>query len=169
MDDLQTCCNVGVMSADHRLSPGHESQTDGSEHEETYSFPHKLFQEYVAGTYFASLCNDAPLMFQSLLTDRLIPNYEEFKYLLYFTGAHGKRFKGAGRMLINTLCTKVKNEMFIADVAFECQDEDAFHPAMDFFTNKSLMELIWSSHQKVEHTWSGFEYTLAAVGRRQVG
>ena len=170
-EDLKTCFAVGVLSSEKRLTPDKDTGKESSEHAASmipYCFPHKLFQEYLAGLYLASLYHEAPVTFQKFLKDELIPKYEQFKYLLYFTAAHGKGSENAGKKVMDVLCSHVKNEMFISEVAFECHDKDSIAPATEFFKKKSLMELIWSSHQKVEHTWSGFKYTLGAVGQQMV-
>ena len=163
---VDLCCDVNILTKEKRIPP--EKQNGVKEHV-TISFTHKLFQEYMAGLYFASLHQDSKDDFRKTLDTKLGPNYEEFRHLLYFTGANGKQTGNTGKTLLDTLCSKVKNESFIIDVAFESHYIEALPSVIDLLKEKTLVELIWSTHQNDAHTWSAYEYTFGAVGKYRVG
>ena len=168
LNTLEICCKGQILTKEKRIPPEKQKE-NGSSDRVTISFTHTLFQEYIAGVYFASLHQDSKDDFTNLLEVQLIPRYEEFRYLLYFTGANGKRTGNAGKTLLDTLCSKVKNESFIIDVAFESHYKEALPSVIDLLKEKRLVELIWSSHQSERHTWSAYEYTFGAVGKYLVG
>ena len=102
-DAMKTGCDVGVLSSRKRVAPSDMRQRDGTEQISEVSFPHKLMQEYLAGYYLASLYRKNPTEFEKLLREKVLPDYEEFRYLLYFTAAHRKE-DGQVEHLIEVLC-----------------------------------------------------------------
>nr|XP_054761475.1 uncharacterized protein LOC129267879 [Lytechinus pictus] len=98
---------------------------------ENIFFPHKLFQEYVASLYLASVY-ESDLQKYNRLMERLIEgNPKEFRFLLYFTAA---QLKEAGLDIVDRLhhlySGKEKSERkktditFLVDVTFEAYHED---------------------------------------------
>ena len=63
-------------------------------------FPHKLFQEYMAGVHLASLYESDRKEFNRLIEQVVLPRKKEFRYLLYFTVSQNK-----------TIATHVMNSM----------------------------------------------------------
>ena len=94
-------------------------------------FPHKLFQEYMAGVHLASLYESNRNEFNRLIEQVVLPRKEEFRYLLYFTVSQNKSI--ATHIMKSMLQDKSinggtslqeQNIDFIVDVAFESQDPD---------------------------------------------
>ena len=165
-DSLVTGCEIGVLSSEKRFT---DHETHIKQNITSVSFPHKLFQEYLAALYLASIHSKDPAQFTKLLTDTIIPDCDEFRYLLYFTAAHGKRLGNAGKALMESLCQEVENETFIVDVAFECHDEGSIVPLTKVIKHKTSMELdegLFGSDVDPDdvHTRSGYMYTWAVCG-----
>ena len=59
------------------------------------------------------------------------------------------------------------NVRFLVDVAFECHDERAIGPVIDFLRQVKSISLD-ATFLENQHTWLGFIYTLAACGQHQV-
>ena len=93
----------GVLSSKKKFAPNDTRQKYGIEHISEVSFPHKLLQEYLAGYYLASLYRENPKEFEKLLKEKVLDKFEEFRYLLYFTAAHGKGDEQVGKHLIESL------------------------------------------------------------------
>ena len=189
MDAMQTGCEVGVLSLKKKFAPSDIRQKDGTEHISEVSFPHKLMQEYLAGYHLASLNREKPTEFEKLLKDAL-DTYEEFRYLLYFTAAHGKRAEQADRHLMYSLREVFGTDLkpsrdyprdltyyrenvvnprvdFLVDVAFECHDKEAIGPVIDLL--QQVESFCLSHHTEgSNHTWSGYMYTFAACGAQIV-
>ena len=163
---MKTGCEVGVLSAENRFEQiDHESKHPKI----NVSFPHKLFQEYLAGIYLASLYLAEPTQFWKYVNDRVLPRYQEFRYLLYFTTAHGKEPGHAGKALMDAICEQVDNEEFIADIVFEFHSELALTPAAKVFRQRCTQLKLSQRLQLLEkHTWSGYMYILAYCGRETV-
>ena len=136
---MQAGCDIGVLSSENRFVV---QQDDAHQNYGNVSFPHKLFQEYLAGFYLASLYSEDQSKFKEILKNKIIGNYEEFRYLLYFTAAHGKRLGNAGKALMESLCTEVEDDAFIVDVAFECHDEACYRSSNRALQSKGRCELI---------------------------
>ena len=174
-DAMKTGCGVGVLSSRKRVAPSDMRQRDGTEEISEVSFPHKLMQEYLAGYYLASLYRENPTEFEKLLRDKVFPEYEEFRYLLYFTAAHRKEDGQPGRHLMECLYealgtnitnrsrTNVVNEHvdFLVDVAFECHDEEAIRPVTDLLRRVEYISLHGATERN-RHMWSGYMYAFAA-------
>ena len=97
-EQMETACKVGILSREKRLIPRvrwHES--DSSRLEVTVFFPHLLFQEYMAGMYLSSLQESE---YTRLIDQRILPQKEEFRYLLYFAASKNKTM---GRYIITRL------------------------------------------------------------------
>ena len=169
-EDMATGCEVGVLSSEKKLI-----QKKGQQREGKVSFPHKLFQEYLAGLYLSSLHGENPGEFGKLLKHKILKGYREFRYLLYFTAAHGTKNGGhAAKALISVLRSELEDEEFIMDVAFECHDEGSILPVVNSFTQRPTIKLTeqeWMSdytrlHNK--HIRSGYMYSWTAWSHSQV-
>ena len=160
---------VGVLSLEKKFVQNTEQQSEGK-----VSFPHKLFQEYLAGLYLSILHGENLSRFGSLLQDEILGNYKEFRYLLYFTAAHGNDAASSAKTLIGFLCSGMEDEEFLMDVAFECHNEGSILPIVNRFTHRptiKLTEQAWMSnytrlHNK--HVRSGYMYAWAAWSHSQV-
>ena len=98
-------------------------------------------QEYLAGFFLASLYRTNPTEFSRLLNDKVIANFKEFRYLLYFTAAQGGE---AGRALMDCLCRKLNDEAFVMDVAFECHDEKSLSAVLELLRRKTEISFKWN-------------------------
>ena len=177
VDAMQTGCEIGVLSSKKKFARSDTRQKGGTEHISEVSFPHKLMQEYLAGYYLASLYRENPKEFEKLLEEKVLDNYDEFRYLLYFTAAHGKGDVKAGKHLMKSLCkalgTSIRNTTyttanvvgsrvdFLVDVAFECHDEKAIRPVIDLLRRVEYISLSETT-QGNKHMWSGYMYAFTA-------
>ena len=157
---IQVGCEIGVLSSEKTFA---DNLQHARQNITNVSFPHKLFQEYIAGLYLASMYSEDPARFAKLLKETIIPQYKEFRYLLYFTAAHGNRLGNAGKALMESLCTEVKDDSFIVDVAFECHDELSIAPVTQIFRKKRDVKLLGIHLESYidigsEHTRSGCMY-----------
>ena len=114
-----------------------------------------------------------PAQFAKHLKDTILPQYEEFRYLLYFTAAHGKRLGNAGKALMETLCAEIKDDAFIMDVAFECHDELSIAPVTELFNQKKNIKLTNTPYEDFtgvdsKHTRSGCMYTWSVCCKNLV-
>ena len=173
MTDVKTGCDIGVLSSKKKCAPSEIRRKYGIEQVLEVSFPHKLLQEYSAGFYLASLYLVNQTEFERLLKDKILQSPREFEYLLYFTAAHGKEPGQAGRPLIEmcgTLDVKLTeesgHERLIVEVAFECHDEVAITPVIDFFSQKTAITL--RMNNLPEHIISSYMYIFAACGHEMV-
>ena len=88
----------------------------------TVLFPHKLFQEYLAGMYLASLYISFRNEFDRIMDNIVLPRAEEFRYVLYFTVLKGR---DQSTNIIKGLLTSNHNDAnFVVDVAFESQEDE---------------------------------------------
>ncbi|XP_041466209.1 uncharacterized protein LOC121416792 isoform X3 [Lytechinus variegatus] len=152
-DSVETACKVGVLSQEKKLSSIHDKSSRYLQ--STFFFPHKLFQEYMAAVYLASLYDSDRNEFKRLIEEVVIPRKEEFRYLLYFTVSQNKNIaKYTTKCLLQQYTqSQGKTEMnFLVDVAFESQDED---------TNAMLQNSVSSLSIDVKdtHTIAGYAST----------
>ncbi|XP_063959239.1 NACHT, LRR and PYD domains-containing protein 3-like [Lytechinus pictus] len=128
-DSVKTSCKLGVLSQENKLSSIHDKNRPYLQ--STFFFPHKLFQEYMAAVYLASLYESDHNEFKRLFEEVVIPRKEEFRYLLYFTVPWSKNIsKYVMHFLLQQYAQSrgsfAQEEMnFLDDVAFESRDEDA--------------------------------------------
>ncbi|XP_063971355.1 uncharacterized protein LOC129283380 [Lytechinus pictus] len=152
-DSVETACKVGVLSQEKKLSSIHDKRSPYLQ--STFFFPHKLFQEYMAAVYLASLYDSDRNEFNRLIEEVVIPRKEEFRYLLYFTVSQDKNIANyiTQCLLQQYTQSQGKKEMnFLVDVAFESQDED---------TNAMLQNSVssLSIHGVNTHTIAGYAST----------
>ena len=122
MEAVDTGCKVGVISREKRVAP--KSQRENGVGEKLLTnvlFPHKLFQEYLAGMYLASLYDSSPSEFKRMIDETVLPRAKEFRYVLYFTVSKGRN---QSTNIMERLLTAKGDTNFVVDVAFESQNEE---------------------------------------------
>ena len=164
MDAMNTCCEIGLLSSEESFAlKGKEKQRD----EINVLFPHKLFQEYLAGLYLANLLVDPAQ--HEIVKEKILVDHEEFRYLLYFTVAHAKDVGHGRDALIRSICDVVRNIEFIMDIAFESHDEKALSPIINFIhENCTELKLSQRIQMLQKHTWSGYKFTFTFCGAEMV-
>ena len=115
-------CEVGILSREIRPAPLQIRESQRKQFIQEFSFPHKLLQEYIASFYLTSLFHEDRQKFNRILADTLLEDYSQFRYVLYFTSAHGGE---VGNSVLEALCKRVHDMKFIIQCAFECHDSDA--------------------------------------------
>ena len=116
---IATGCKFGVMTQEKKLPSRRERRGNGDMNELSVVFPHKLFQEFIAGLYLEKLYMRDRGKYDELMTI-VIRKYSEFKYLLYFTSARDEHI---GLDLLARLIggrNSRTDRTFLVDVAFEC-------------------------------------------------
>ncbi|XP_072175694.1 uncharacterized protein [Diadema setosum] len=163
---METCCRVGVLTIERDVISMKRRRDVNvpSFVKSTVSFPHKLFQEYVAGLYMADVyANDAAEYDQ--LKNKLLPRFEEFRYLFYFSSASGNEL---GPDIINGMINCASNNItsysllpgerkirdFCVDVAFECHTEEAIRAVGKRWEKYKL------SSSMSEHTKAGVVFMV---------
>ena len=139
----ETTLRVGVLTEEKRIiSRDRRHDLTQKRLESTISFPHKLFQEFLAGKHLASLfLSKHTAEYSSLLDQKVLPKRGEFKHLLYFTASQNTE---VGKDIVTRMsnsCSKhgeithlqspgqpeeKKDQPLIdviVDVAFECNDK----------------------------------------------
>ncbi|XP_072171978.1 uncharacterized protein [Diadema setosum] len=122
-DAMKTCCRVGVLTKEKNVIT-RERRRDvniSSLVTSTVSFPHKLFQEYIAGVYIEYLFDNDRVKYDKV-RDKLLSRPEEFRYVLYFTSALGNEI---GLDIIKGMAKSSSQRDFCVDIAFECHTEEA--------------------------------------------
>ncbi|XP_030849869.1 uncharacterized protein LOC105442978 [Strongylocentrotus purpuratus] len=155
-DSMETACRVGVLSQEKELSSIYDKS--GPPLQSTIFFPHKLFQEYMAGVHLASLYELDHNEFNRLIKQVVLPRKEEFRYLLYFTVSRDKTIANHVMTLcmaqgINTQNSEDRD--FLVDVSFESQD---FDTAALVRSGVSSLPIHVNRDTK-EHTVAGFVFT----------
>ncbi|XP_071505895.1 uncharacterized protein [Diadema antillarum] len=150
-DAMVTCCRVGVLTIEKDVIP-RERRRDvniSSLVTSTVSFPHKLFQEYIAGVYIKDLFDNDHAKYDEV-KNKLLSRPEEFRYVLYFTSASGNEL---GLDIIKGL-VRCYDHDFCVDVAFECHTEEAARAVGTQWHEYAL----WVSSP--EHTVSGVVFMV---------
>ncbi|XP_072172357.1 uncharacterized protein [Diadema setosum] len=160
-DAMEICCRVGVLTIERNVIT-RERRRDvniSSLVTSTASFPHKLFQEYVAGVHIVYLFGNDRAKYDKV-KNKLLSRPEEFRYVLYFTSASGNELgldiiKG----LINCAPDNFTSHSFLnkeygkrdlcVDVAFECHTEEATRAVGERWDEYELFS------SSTEHTVSG--------------
>ena len=91
-ESMTTACKVGVLTQESGLTP--KVQWHGPNPirlVSTVFFPHKLFQEYMAGLYLASVLETDHVEYTRILNEHIVPRNEEFRNLLYFTTSQNEK------------------------------------------------------------------------------
>ena len=100
-ESMTTACKVGVLTQESGLTP--KVKWHGANPVRLVStvfFPHKLFQEYMAGLYLASVLETDHTEYTMILNQHILPRKEEFRNLLYFTTSQNEK---VGTDIINRL------------------------------------------------------------------
>ena len=124
---IGTGCKFGVITQEKKLPSRREGRGNGDTNELSVVFPHKLFQEYIAGLYLEKLYMCDRRKYDELMTT-VIRNYREFKHLLYFTSARDEHI---GLDLLALLIRRSQyrysseDNDFLVDMAFECHKQAA--------------------------------------------
>ena len=155
-DSIETACRVGVLSQEKKLSSINDKSNPFLQ--STIFFPHKLFQEYMAGVHLASLYELKPNEFNRLIEQVVLPRKEEFRYLLYFTVSQGKTIANHVMKCMVQGNTPDRIEMaFLVDVSFESRDLDT---AALVRGGKSSLSL---NPRMTAHTIAGYMYVFTGL------
>ncbi|XP_072182211.1 uncharacterized protein [Diadema setosum] len=172
------CCKVGVLTMEKDIIPRDRRRDFSgcvtSLVMTTVSFPHKLFQEYVAGLYIANIYANDRVRYD-LIRPKLIYRCSELRYLLFFASALKEELSldiidgVLNRFDDSDALSTVLDEddpdfpgpptcygeghyyrsAFCADVVFECHTEVAARAVGERFKH---FELSWETS---EHTKAG--------------
>ncbi|XP_030843220.1 NACHT, LRR and PYD domains-containing protein 5-like [Strongylocentrotus purpuratus] len=156
-------CHVGILSEKKRLASKEIRQQEGKQFVQEFCFPHKLLQEHTASLYLASLYNHNRSKFNRILTHKLLNDYNEFRYVLYFTLAHGGE---VGKSVLEALCKKIDDIKFIIQCAFECHNSEAIGPVRNLLNTETYFSVSTSSLFSVPI--APFLFTLEAIGKEVV-
>ena len=152
-DSMETACRVGVLSQEKKLSSRYDKSSPYLQ--STLFFPHKLFQEYMAGVHLASLYELDHNEFNRLIEQVVLPRKEEFRYLLYFTVSRDKTIAKHVMKCMVQGDTQIKEDRdFLVDVSFESQDLDT----AALVTGGGQSRLTIDSNMKA-HTVAGYAFT----------
>eukprot|EP00057_Strongylocentrotus_purpuratus_P028716 XP_011683190.1 PREDICTED: NACHT, LRR and PYD domains-containing protein 6-like [Strongylocentrotus purpuratus] len=170
-DDFEICpeskdaaCRVGILSQEDKTTADMDTHERNSHVQLPVFFPHKLFQEYMAGVHLASLYESDRDEFNRLIDQVVLPKEEEFRYLLYFTVSQNKSI---ATYVINSMLQglSVRDSKividFIVDVAFESQDPDAAALVKDRVSSLNI-EVAISSYTTA-HTVAGYAFIRPLV------
>ena len=171
-DALETGCELGILSSKKQVALMEYRDEYGSEYIVKVSFPHKLMQEYLAAVYLASLYNNSLQDFAAVIRDKVLVDYTEFRYLLYFTAALDKESGNAARLLMETLSQTIKpyDETLLVGIVSECHchNKSVITPAIEYFRRRTSVTLLGGVQTNDKHTWSGYMYTFAACAQQLV-
>eukprot|EP00057_Strongylocentrotus_purpuratus_P015291 XP_011669765.1 PREDICTED: uncharacterized protein LOC100890643 [Strongylocentrotus purpuratus] len=167
-DDFETCpeskdtaCRVGILSQEDRIPADTDTHERNSHVQLPVFFPHKLFQEYMAGLHLASLYESNRNEFNRLIEQVVLPRQEEFMYLLFFTVSQNKSIAThvmssiLQRMHMNRAASQEQID-FIVDVAFESQEPDVAALVKDGVSSEKI-ELDISPYMTA-HTVAGYAF-----------
>ncbi|XP_030834025.1 NACHT, LRR and PYD domains-containing protein 6-like [Strongylocentrotus purpuratus] len=179
-DDFKVCkkskdiaCRVGILSQEDRITTSMDIHKGTSHVQLPVFFPHKLFQEYMAGDHLASLYESDRNEFNRLIEQVVMPRKEEFRYLLYFTVSHNKSI---ATHVINSMLQGLPvngNELFyeevepfmnrgtthidfIVDVAFESLDPDVVALVKDRVSSMAITLTV--DIDTTAHTVAGYAF-----------
>ncbi|XP_072175511.1 uncharacterized protein [Diadema setosum] len=160
-DAMEICCKVGVLTIERDVIT-RERRRDvniSSLVSSTVSFPHKLFQEYIAGVCVEYLFVNDRAKYDEV-KNKLLSRPEEFRYVLYFTSALGKELgldimKGLINCAADNFTSKECGKFdFCVDVAFECHTEEATRVVGKWWNEYQL------GYNSPEHTVSGVVFMV---------
>ena len=170
-------CKVGILSKEKRIAPRQAGMRPRLIVRVT--FPHKLFQENIAGRYLASLHETDREKYDGWM-NKVLASAKEFRYLLYFTTSFGKDVgcdvvtKLTSRISINPnpfipesigLKTNSSGDIidrdFILDVAFESQEREVASTTDSILQTKGEGSHLEIPKHMATHTILGCLYTLS--------
>eukprot|EP00057_Strongylocentrotus_purpuratus_P010934 XP_011665408.1 PREDICTED: uncharacterized protein LOC105438814 [Strongylocentrotus purpuratus] len=156
-----TACRVGILSQEDRITTSMDIHKGTSHVQLPVFFPHKLFQEYMAGVHLASLYDTDRNEFNRLIEEVVMPRKAEFRYLLYFTVSQNK--STATHVMKSMLqgvyrdSFAIRRELtFIVDVAFESQDPDVAALVKDRVLSEEIKLTI--SKDMTAHNVAGYAF-----------
>ena len=151
---MEAGCKVGVLSRVKKSPSRRERRGYGDSGQCKVYFPHKLFQEFLASCYLASLFDSEQDCDQDeynrLIEMTILPKMKDFKYVLYFTTSRGK---AVGLDVLKRLISATPGAEFAVDVAFECHNRDVVSTV-----GPELVSSIRSIRLKQSHAISAFVY-----------
>ncbi|XP_030848655.1 uncharacterized protein LOC115927234 [Strongylocentrotus purpuratus] len=154
-ESKDTACRVGILSQEERIATTNTDTHERHSHVQLpVFFPHKLFQEYMAGVHLASLYESDPNEFNRLMEQVVLPRYKEFRYLLYFTVSQNKSI--ASHVMKSMLRKVYRNIPFIVDVAFESLDPDVAALVKD--RDSSVETVLIVDTPMTAHTVAGYAF-----------
>ena len=164
---VPTGCKVGVVSQEKRVAPKQKRETGiGPKLLTTILFPHKLFQEYLAALYLASLYDSSRSKFDKLLIKTVLPRAKELQYVLFFTVS---RKKDLGLHIMKQVTTKGQTKIngnLSVDLAFECQYQEAATMVDEYSqTTSELQEITIKRDKPSTHTVFGYFFSLMHMVR----
>ncbi|XP_071479911.1 NACHT, LRR and PYD domains-containing protein 3-like [Diadema antillarum] len=150
-DAMEICCRVGVLTIERDVINRKRLRNVNIQSLvlSIVSFPHKLFQEYIARLYIENVYANNPADY-SQLKNKLLAHYEQFRYLLYFIST----LRNEIRLDIIDGLTKRADQYFCVDVAFECHTEEAARAVGERWDEYRL------SPDMSEHTKSGVVFMV---------
>ncbi|XP_071509029.1 uncharacterized protein [Diadema antillarum] len=150
-DTLEICCRVGVLTKERDVINRRRLRNINTQSLvlSTVSFPHKLFQEYIARVYIENVYTNNHADY-SQLKNKLLAQFEQFRYLLYFIST----LRNEIRLDIIDGLTKCAHQYFCVDVAFECHTEEAAKAVGERWDKYRL------SPDMSEHTKSGVVFMV---------
>ena len=152
---MEAGCRIGVLSQVKKSLTRRERRSNGDNGKHTVYFPHKLFQEFLASCYLASIFNSNREEYNKLLEKTIIPQMLEFRYVLYFTSS---RERDVGLNIVKRVISAWPNKEFAIDLAFECQDPAAARMvAAGLLANKKELDIY---SRMSPHTVSGYMFVL---------
>ncbi|XP_071486859.1 uncharacterized protein [Diadema antillarum] len=148
---MDICCRVGVLTIEtNTISRKRRREVNiPSFVKSTVTFPHKLFQEYIAGVYLNTLFADNHSGYERIKCT-LLDNYEEFRYVLYFSSSFREEL---GLDIIDGL-VQYDDQYFCVDVAFECHAVEAARRVERRWPENVLHE------EMSDHTISGMVFMI---------
>eukprot|EP00057_Strongylocentrotus_purpuratus_P022985 XP_011677459.1 PREDICTED: uncharacterized protein LOC105444648 [Strongylocentrotus purpuratus] len=88
-ESLEMGCKVGVLTRVKHATPRCERRMNPSLEMSMVQFPHRLFQEFMAANYLASLHSSYHEKYERIMADMIHEDKSEIRYLLYFTSSRG--------------------------------------------------------------------------------
>ncbi|XP_030833892.1 uncharacterized protein LOC105439790 isoform X2 [Strongylocentrotus purpuratus] len=155
-DSIETACRVGVLSQEKKLSSIYDKSSMFLQ--SNIFFPHKLFQEYMAGAHLASLYELDPNEFNRLIEQVVLPRNKEFRYLLYFTVSRDKTVANhVMKCMLQGDIQHYSDGDLLVDVSFESQDLDTAALARGQMSSLSI------DSSMTAHTMAGYVFTGLGV------
>ncbi|XP_063954798.1 uncharacterized protein LOC129259246 isoform X1 [Lytechinus pictus] len=155
---VDTGCQVGVLTKQTQTLSRRERRHHSHSSVSSVQFPHKLFQEYLAGMYLTSLHNSNRSEYDRLMKD-IIEKAREFREILYFTSAQQKE---VGLDIITRLTASAhgrNDDDFIVDVAYESQDQTVAKDVADHLLTSSSKTLVIGEEMPA-HTEAGHIFIM---------
>ncbi|XP_030834761.1 nucleotide-binding oligomerization domain-containing protein 2-like [Strongylocentrotus purpuratus] len=157
----ETACRVGILSQEDRITADTDTHERSSHVQLPVFFPHKLFQEYMAGVHLASIYESDRNEFNRLIEQVVLPRKEEFRYLLYFTVSQNKSIAThvMKYMLQGLNMSKRASQEqldFIVDVAFESQGPDVAALVKDRVSSEEIE--LYIGTDTTAHTVAGYAF-----------